>query len=307
MARSGSIDVPAWCPASGDRHGVSWSDGTICTSGSGAAKLDLPPGAFAVPGLVDGHLHLLLGGLGLERLDLSSCTSRAEVERVVHARHKTLEAGRWLIAQGWNEDRWGGEQPTAAWFDQLDGRPVVAWRMDHHACVVSRSVMQRLDLDSTPVGGDIVRDHAGAPTGLLREAAAWRIAQPAIPAPTMDDRRRALDAAVRHLHALGVTGAGTMEYGVDLERVLAPRCHDLPLRLAVTLLDRDWPLDVTPGVTFERTDRLWVVGYKSFVDGTLGSRTARMHAPYADEPSTRGLWTELAAEGLLRDWAEHVL
>ncbi|MBM4051862.1 MAG: amidohydrolase family protein [Planctomycetes bacterium] len=307
MADAGSIDTLVWCPTSGERRGLHWADGSIRERAQGAPTIGLPEGACAVPGLIDGHLHLILGGLGLEMLDLASCTSRAEVERRVRARHATLEPGRWLLAQGWNEDRWGGEQPTAAWFDGLGDRNVVAWRMDHHACVVSRTVMARLDLSSTPGGGEIVRDAAGSPTGLLREAAAWHIAKPAIPAPSVDGRRRALDAAVRHLHALGVTGVGSMEYGVDLEHVLAPCRHDLPLRMAVTLLDRDWPLDVTQGVSFERTDRLWVVGYKSFIDGTLGSRTARMHAPYADEPSTRGLWTELAAEGLLRDWAEHVL
>lgn len=307
MSAAASIAVSAWCPASGDHRGVHWSEGLIRSGAADGPAIDLPPGAFAVPGLIDGHLHLILGGLGLELLDLASCTSRAEVEGRVRARHATLETGRWLIAQGWNEDRWGGEQPTAAWFDGLDGRHVVAWRMDHHACVVSRSVLAQLDLSSTPGGGEIVRDADGMPTGVLREAAAWHIAKPAIPAPGMDARRAALDAAVRHLHALGVTGVGSMEYGVDLEHVLAPRRHDLPLRMAITLLDRDWPLDVTQGVTFDRTDRLWVVGYKSFIDGTLGSRTARMHEPYADEPTTRGLWTELAADGLLRDWAEHVL
>jgi predicted amidohydrolase YtcJ len=307
MSAAASIDIPLWCPASGDRHGVHWSEGVIRSGTAEAPAIDLPPGAFAVPGLIDGHLHLILGGLGLDMLDLSSCTSRVEVERLVHARHATIEPSRWLIAQGWNEDRWGGEQPTAAWFDGLGGRHVVAWRMDHHACVVSPSVMSRLDLSSTPAGGEIVRDHADLPTGLLREAAAWHIAKPAIPAPTIHERRSALDAAVRHLHAQGVTGVGSMEYGIDLDHVLAPRRHDLPLRMAVTLLDRDWPLDVTRGVSFERTDRLWVIGYKSFIDGTLGSRTARMHDPYADEPSTQGLWTELAADGLLRDWAEHVL
>lgn len=307
MAAAASIGVSAWCPASGDHHGVHWSEGVIRAGAAKGPTIELPPGAFAVPGLIDGHLHLILGGLGLEMLDLASCTSRAEVERLVRDRHATLEAGRWLIAQGWNEDRWGGEQPTAAWFDGLDGRHVVAWRMDHHACVISRSVMAQIDLSSTPAGGEIVRDAVGAPTGVLREAAAWHIAKPAIPAPGLDARRTALDAAVRHLHALGVTGVGSMEYGADLDVVLAPRRHDLPLRMAVTLLDRDWPLDVTPGVIFEGTDRLWVVGYKSFIDGTLGSRTARMHEPYADEPSTHGLWTELAADGLLRTWAEHVL
>ena len=307
MAAAGSVDLPAWCPSSGERRGVHWCDGAITDHAAAAPTIALAPGAFAVPGLIDGHLHLLLGGLGLGMLDLSSCTSRAAVELLVRARHAALAPGRWLIAQGWNEDRWGGELPTAAWFDGLDGRPVVAWRMDHHACVVSRSVMDRLDLSRTPNGGEIVRDAAGAPSGLLREAAAWHVAKPAIPAPDVHQRRAALDAAVRHLHALGVTGVGSMEYGVDLDQVLAQRRNDLPLRMAVTLLDRDWPIDVTQGVTFEGTDRLWVVGYKSFIDGTLGSRTARMHEPYADEPSTRGLWTELAADGVLRDWAEHVL
>lgn len=309
MLTTAALHGAVLCPSSGRRRGVSWTDGVIDAGSGGTARttIELPPGAIAIPGLIDGHLHLLLGGLGLAALDLCGCVSRAQVEQAIAARHAELPPGQWLLAQGWNEDRWGGELPTTEWFHTAPGRSVVAWRMDHHACVVSAAVLDRLKLDDHAPQSDVVRTAEGRPTGLLREAAAWHVAKPAIPAPTPGERVAALHRAVRLLHSVGVTGVGAMEYGRDLHAILAPRRDDLPLRMAVTLLDREWPLDLTPGLCFEGTDRLWVVGYKSFIDGTLGSRTARMHEPYADAPGTVGEWTELAAEGRLQEWAEHVL
>ncbi len=310
MSHGGRIHAHTLCPLLGEGRGVAWGSARLLAPDHptcDVSPLALPDGACVIPGLIDGHLHLLLGGLSLASLDLSHCTTRCDFEQAIESRARSLPDGAWIVAHGWNEDLWGGVPPTHEWFACVGDRPAIAWRMDQHACVVSATVLHRLDLTICPDGGEVVRDHTGAPTGLLRESAAWHIAKPAVPAPSLTDRRVALDAALCALHALGITGAGTMEYGVDLRHVIAPRRDALPLRLAVTLLDREWPLDVTEGVGFAGNDRVWIAGYKSFIDGTLGSRTARLHEPYADDPASCGLWIDHAAAGHLREWAEHIL
>jgi hypothetical protein len=72
------------------------------------------------------------------------------------------------------------------------------------------------------------------------------------------------------------------------------------------LLDRTLPMDFAFGRAFANDERLAVIGYKAFIDGSFGSRTARLLAEYADEPGNRGMFVERAAEGRLNEWAQAV-
>lgn len=268
-------------------------------------------GRVAVPGLIDAHLHCALGGETLAQLDLSPARSREAFEALIAERHRSLPAGAWLLGRSWNEDAFAdGQPPDRTWLAAAGTRPAVVWRMDHHACVVNGAVLamlaERHDLATDPPGGRIVRDAAGTPTGLLQEAAAWKLVQPLIPSPTAEERRQAMRLAQRHLAALGLTAVGSMEYSKVLAEAIEPLRNELDVRMRVTLLDRDWPLDLSYATSFHNDDRLAVIGMKAFIDGTLGSRTARMLEPYADEPTNRGLLVELAERGVLVDWIRHV-
>jgi hypothetical protein len=112
--------------------------------------------------------------------------------------------------------------------------------------------------------------------------------------------------AVKACHALGLTAVGSMEYAADVREVLEPLRERLTLRTRVTLLDRAWPMSFEEGARFPNDAHLAVIGYKAFLDGTLGSRSARMLEDYADEPGNRGMLLELAAQGVLPDWARAV-
>lgn len=74
-------------------------------------------GAHVIPGLVDAHLHLISGGLALSRLSLAAAASRREFVGAVAAGAAALGPGQWLQGGGWDENRWGGEAPSAAWID----------------------------------------------------------------------------------------------------------------------------------------------------------------------------------------------
>jgi len=196
--------------------------------------------------------------------------------------------------------------PDHTWLASCGNRPAIAWRMDQHVCVVNRAALniiaQRHDLLRDPVGGTIARDSAGNPTGLLLEQAAWKLAVPCVPEPNSAALRQAAHAAARHLHAHGIATVGSMEYSRDLISTLSPLRHELNLRIRATILDREWPVDWSVGQCVAADDTLRIIGFKSFIDGTLGSRTARMLEPYCDAPDQLGMFVELAESGKLSDW-----
>ncbi len=280
----------------------------IETLDSGSADHDLDGGPWVGPAFIDSHLHLTLGGLSLTETNLSHAGSREQFSEAIAAAHQTLQPGRWLKAHGWDQTRWGGGMPHADWFGPLADRPAIAWRMDQHACVLNRAALRlvatRFDLRENPPGGRVERDATGAPTGLFLEQAAWQWAKSCVPESTVQERREGVRAASRALAAHGIATVGTMDYARDLAEAIDPLRRELPLRIRATLLDREWPLDWNLANCIQSDDALAIIGFKSFIDGTLGSRTARMLEPYTDDPSNFGMLVELAERGVLQQWLD---
>lgn len=265
-------------------------------------------GRTVTPGLIDAHMHLLIGARGMDQLDLSRIDSREEFEEAIARRHAELPPGEWLIACGWADGHFQGSlAPDKDWLAPAGDRPVVCYGADLHSVLVNDAVLRRCDLNEDPPGGRIVRDQTtGEPRGVLLEAAAWELVNPVVPKPDVHARRRQLLAAQAHCHRLGLTTVGAMEYGQDVMTAYEPTRDNLTLRCRIVLLDRQWPLDFSYGRAFSNDDHLAVIGYKAFLDGAFRSRTARMLEDYADDPGNRGLLVELAADGHLHEWAQAV-
>jgi len=282
------------------------ADGRIESFDAGAADRELDGGPWVGPAFIDTHVHLTLGGLSLGEIHLAQVGSREQFTKAIADAHAALPPERWLKANGWDQSRWGGDMPTAEWLAACGDRPAIAWRMDQHACVLNRAALARVaarfDLRTDPPGGRVERDANGQPTGLFLEQAAWKWAKPCVPEPTIAERREGLRAASRHLATHGIATVGSMEYARDLVEAIDPLRRELRLRIRTTLLDRDWPLDWNLFNCVPRDEMLSIIGFKTFVDGTLGSRTARMLQPYADVPNDCGLFMELAERGVLAEW-----
>ena len=273
-------------------------------------------GGTVLPGFVDAHVHLSLGARAMDQVDLARCRDRADFEARLAARAATLPADgpdSWLLAHGWLETDWaaaeGDALPDAGWLAAGGDRPIVCYKHDHHAVLVNDVVLRMLGDAECPAGGTIVRDESGRPTGLLLEAAAWQLVNPIVPTPSVETRRRTTIAATRHLATLGLTHVGSMEYADDMVDVLDAIRDDLAVGVAVTMLDRELPIDepLERLEALERDDRLRLIGCKAFLDGTLGSRTAALLADYADRPGERGMLVELAERGELLEWIEFVV
>lgn len=257
-------------------------------------------GRVVTPGLIDAHLHLLMGGQSLAQVDLSAADSREAFSAAILERHLAManEPEQWIIAQGWSQENWPSkEMPTKAWIPDVGARPVVCYRMDRHAALVNDAVMGRLSSITEPMGGVIVRDKSGAPTGLFIEAAAWQLVNPMVPELSVMQRRDALRLAMRHANRFGITAVGAMEYARDVQEVYEPLRDELTLRCMITILDRPpmQELNLALADSVAADERLAIIGFKSFLDGTLGSATARMLADYTDDPGNRGTFVELAA------------
>ncbi|MBN1513486.1 MAG: amidohydrolase family protein [Phycisphaerae bacterium] len=247
-------------------------------------------GRRVIPGITDCHTHFLEGGLGLFRLDLRPARNKAEFRDMVAAGVARMSPGAWLLGGQWSVDSWKDPNPPhREWIDDLTpGTPVFLERMDGHQALVNSVALKHARIDRNgppdPPGGEIVRDPAtGEPTGILKDEAMALVARK-IPPPSETEHAQALAAAMRHANSFGVTGIHDMSAPSHLP--VFAKFHEagaLTVRIVVYLSVDDWTANIeTVRGLHPADDWLGVVGFKNFMDGSLGSRTAYMREPYAD-------------------------
>lgn len=296
-------------------EGVAVRDGRIVSVGADTDVTDLIgpgtelvelDGRGVVPGFIDSHTHFISSGFDLSSVQLRDAATPEEFARRIGAFAADLPPGAWITGGNWDHELWGGELPLREWIDSLTpANPVLVSRLDGHMALANGLALQAGGVTAAtpdPAGGTIVRDPAtGEPTGVLKDEA-MSLVSATIPDPSDEERDRALDAAVAHALARGVTQIHDMGSWADLETYRRARAAG---RLGVRVYS------VVPIATWERLatyveregrgdDRLWWGGVKGFVDGSLGSTTAWFYEPYDDEPGTSGLMTTDTAQ--LRSW-----
>ena len=287
-------------------------EGAEALRGAGTQTLSLA-GRTVLPGLIDAHLHATSVGLALHEADLTRAGTYEEVVRRTVAFART-SPDQWIVGDGWDQNLWPGKQfPThAALSAALPDRPVVLFRVDGHALLANAAALRLAGIDAAtadPPGGRILRDGAGAPTGVLVDNAVALVRR-VIPAPTPAQLDRALRSAIAECHRYGVTSiceARTTRADLAALEALA---NDGALDLRVyAMLDDDENLlraSFAAGPRDAAYDgRLWVRAVKLFIDGALGSRGAALLAPYSDDPSNVGLL--LTTPGHVRDTSVRAL
>lgn len=229
--------------------------------------------AWVTPSFVDAHVHATASGLAAGGLDLARAASVAEC--LAQLRTRAAAGGaEVIVGRGWDEFAWPeGRAPSAAEVaEAAPGRTVVLLRVDGHSCVVDPASLGRLPLERL---AGVARDRHGRPTGLLREHAcqAALIDTRARMAPSQLADARA--AACARAAALGVGAFHEMGHpglsGLDDARAWA--AGDWPIEVQVWWAE----LDVTTGPAYGLRP-----GGDLFLDGSIGSRSAAVGAPYVD-------------------------
>lgn len=253
-------------------------------------------GATVTPGLIDAHCHLYGLGVDNDSVSLRALGSEAEAVAVAAAAAKGRPAGEWLLGRGWDQNRWPGQAfPTKASLDAaISDRPVVLRRVDGHASWVNSRALAAANITKAtkdPAGGTIVRDARGEPTGVLVDNAAELVAA-VMPVATPEIRERRIRAAAQEAIAAGITGVHEMGIEDETAAIYAKLAasDQLPLRVYAFLAGDPAHLERLATPPAPATGRFVMRGVKFFADGALGSRGARLYAPYLDEPKSNGLW-----------------
>jgi predicted amidohydrolase YtcJ len=285
----------------GDRIEAVGSDKRIeAFIGPGTRVLDLR-GRFVMPGFNDAHVHLESAGLAKLRVDLAGARSLAEFRERIRERLPEVPPGEWIVGRGWDHTLWPEKRFPAR--EDLDAisrdHPMFFTRVDGHVAVANSLALSLAGISKhtpDPPGGRITRDaRTGELAGMLEEDAAMSLVRRVIPPVSPAQRRSAVALALADATRFGVTSVQDFS---SWDAFLA--CKQLAREGRLTVRVTEWLPFGLPLPALEEMRREggasdpWVRtgALKAFLDGSLGSRTAALLAPYADDPSTSGILRE---------------
>ena len=260
-------------------------------------------GRLVIPGFNDTHVHF--GPIDPDFIELRYTTDPSvitEKVRVQVAKSKpgqVIRGGHW-IHELFVDRKW----PSKELIDKVSpDNPVLLDRADGHSMLVNSFVLKQSGIDKNtpdPFGGEIQKDPVtGEPTGILKDAAMdlVRTGDAKITRTPEEEKEREWQGyllAMKEARELGVTSLQNAGWGnfeayerLQKEGFLTSRIDlGAPLTGDTVKLAKYRDLE-----TKYPDDGNWIrFGYlKAFADGSIGSGTALMFEPYADNPSTSGL------------------
>ncbi|HWX94244.1 MAG TPA: amidohydrolase family protein [Terriglobales bacterium] len=253
-------------------------------------------GKFLMPGFNDAHAHLAHGGFERLNVNLTGVKSLDEFRARIRAKAESAAPGEWIEGRGWDESLWPVRVLPTRWdVDEVAaGHPVFLQRVDGHLAVASTKALQLASItiaSRDPKGGKIDRDANGQPNGVLRDSALTAMMN-VIPKPTHQQRRQALESALADAARWGVTSIQDNSSWEDFQVFV-----EIEKEGKLTARVYEWlPFDESVGQldamrnSHPQSDKMLRTGMlKGFMDGSLGSHTAALMEPYADDPGNSGL------------------
>jgi len=269
-------------------------------------------GVTVIPGLTDGHTHLVMGSGLAVGVDLSEIESKDEWLQIIRDKAQSLADGEWILGGAWDHNLSDGVLPTKEMLDSIaPDNPVLLRDIDGHTSWANSLAIEMAGVvaDSpVPPGGHILVDeNSDELTGIFLESAATLFAD----APGMaeaTDMVTGIKAAIDMANSLGITSVHDMS--VSGQANFADAFLEVFDDGEMTL--RVWQGARPPRVTNDSPDKIFTqmaaerdrvrkhvaasqnyssmgpildVGYiKLIIDGVLSTHTALMKEPYADKP-----------------------
>ena len=281
---------------------------------SGTEIIDLE-GKIVLPGLIDSHLHMVGTGIALSQINCRTppIKSISDLADAVKEKASDVKPGEWILGRGWDQAKLSDHRDPNRWdLDEASSEnPVWLTRTCGHLSVVNSRALEIAGISKDtpqPVGGHIVKDENGEPTGLLQEGPAMDIVRQHIPSQDLERTAEAIKLASNAFSEVGITGV--IEAGIE---PLDMRAYQkvateggLTVRVNMMLRGRvtgesaeesaarikDFPMTTGYG-----DDLLRFLGLKLLIDGGVGGRTALLREPYEDDLDNIGILT-MAEEDL---------
>ncbi|RJS62458.1 amidohydrolase [Bacillus sp. PK3_68] len=247
-----------------------------------------------MPGFHDFHLHIMMGGLALNSVNLFKARSEEETVQMVADYARKNPDDPWIIGFKWDAGRWDNNGlPSRSSLDQvISDRPILLFSLDSHYSWVNSKALEIANITrdtGDPSYGYIEKDIHGEPTGILVEKATELVADHAFDL-SRTDKRNLLQHFLRHAASYGVTSVNNM-YGANSKLddfnimkefeengELTARIHLFPVL--------DGSLEQAKQLRKHyASDKLRVSGLKQFIDGVVSNSTAYMIEPYSDDPT----------------------
>jgi predicted amidohydrolase YtcJ len=261
--------------------------GEVVAGGVGTHETALPSpervdlgGRCVLPGFSDAHVHFPTWAVARREVRLEGAHSLEEAVARIAEVAPSVPKGRWLRGFGWRSGEWSPPvEPTKEALDRVTGdTPTALMAKDYHSLWLNSAALARANGGLQVPGGVVEVDERGEPTGVLREECAWHF-RDAHAAPSDEESVEAMRDGLRVAASRGVTAVhdkdgwrGALGFWQTLaaEGVLTLRVwQSVPAEQATELA----ALQMRSGFG----NPLLRIGYlKTFMDGTLGSQTARM-------------------------------
>ena len=262
-----------------------------------AKEIDLG-GKLLTPGFNDAHIHFVGVGMSLLQVDLNGSNTLEEARRRIALKVKETPKGEWILGRGWDHTLWNNRLPTRADLDDIaPDNPVFFQRVDGHIAWANSAAFKlaKVTKDTkAPEGGEIVFDDKGEPAGVVKETAQSLIDR-VIPSPSAEQVTKGLMLALDEAKKYGLTSVQGGE-DADAMPLYAKLLRENKLTARVAIW-QDFEKTVAD-LKKERADfdalkldhsRLKFSMLKGYLDGSLGSRTAAMLAPYSDDTTNSGI------------------
>jgi predicted amidohydrolase YtcJ len=260
-------------------------------------------GRLVIPGFNDAHVHF--GPLDPDYIELRYTTDPAVFTQKVREQVAKSKPGQIIRGGHWEHEMFTDKKwPSKDLIDKASpDNPVILSRADGHSILVNSYVLKKSGITKNtkdPFGGEIQKDPVtGEPTGILKETAENLINLGKIKTERTPDEQ---EARTWQGYLLALKQA--REYGITSIQI--PGSADFEayekLRKEGKLTSR---IDIGEFLTADNEklsrfqkekqkyspDSNWIrFGYlKVFIDGTIGSGTALMFEPFADNPKSSGL------------------
>jgi predicted amidohydrolase YtcJ len=271
---------------------------------AGATVVDIK-NQIVLPGFIDGHMHLLMLGMSLQKVSLEGCKTIDDIRSTIRTYAKANPSVPRILCRGWMHSMTNGEA-LASMLDDLDDRPIYIDSKDLHSTWSNSAALREMGIDSMPdpPGGTIHRGTNEKASGLLSEACVIAIVWPFLSQVSPKETKRdALRAGIEAYSAAGYTGMVEMamdEHGwaalLDL-RSESPRmriaAHWLILPSSDTqelLKQVDRAIELHQLFNAEKSPNLRIAGIKVICDGVIDACTAALSQPYSTGETRGPLW-----------------